>query len=199
MIHTGLGVTKAQGAQAAGAAALSIAPYTGPAAIFVAIGGAITELAGAIFTGCGATCTQSTAIVNQIEPYLKQNLAAYMALATPRPVSAQTAAEGVFNTAWTQVLNACSSASLGKAGQACIADRQRGGKWDWFAYYYDPIANDKNVYDDSVGTTVSGTTSNIISDVGSLFSTGSSSTSSSWLWPVLILGAGLMLMGSNGK
>jgi hypothetical protein len=41
--------------------------------------------------------------------------------------------------------------SLGDAGARCISDRQRGGKWDWFAYYRDPIANDSNVISDAVG------------------------------------------------
>lgn len=85
----------------------------------------------------------TTAIVNQIEPYLKQNLAAAQQQASANggclTSGEQAAAIGVFNTLWQKVLDACSNPQYGDPGKVCISDRQRGGKWDWFSYYYDPI------------------------------------------------------------
>ena len=59
--------------------------------------------------------------------------------------------EPVFLYQRITVVTQCSNGSLGDAGARCISDRQRGGKWDWFAYYRDPIASDGTVVDDSVG------------------------------------------------
>lgn len=42
---------------------------------------------------------------------------------------------------WNNLVQMCSDPSLGNAGQNCINDRKRGGKWDWFAMHLDPIIN----------------------------------------------------------
>ena len=39
-------------------------------------------------------------------------------------------------------MQACNNPALGSAGINCIKDRQRGGKYDFFAMFYDPIATD---------------------------------------------------------
>jgi hypothetical protein len=119
-------------------------PFT-KAALAVAAGVvALLETMG-VGAGCGNTCVRATAVVNQLEPYLKTNLANYMAQAIPRSASSQTTALKLFDAVWADVVTGCSDPSLGNAGKACISDRQPGGKWDWFAYYRTPIAKDANV------------------------------------------------------
>jgi hypothetical protein len=138
--------------------------------------GLVSGLIGSLFSGgvTGQEKVASTNIVNQVEPLLKQNLAAYMA--GPRTPANQAAALANFDQAWAGVEQACSNPSLGAPGQACISDRQAGGKWDWFSYYRDPIANDP---------TVSSGGGNVPAAATSLFS-GSS------LIPLLIAGAILL-------
>jgi hypothetical protein len=160
--------TGGQDVTASGALLLQTAPFTGPAAPFVAIAGAITEFLGAmgVGSGCGQTCVLSTQYANQAESYLRQNLAAYQALPSPRPLSAQTAALANFDTVWADLVQQCSNPALGDAGARCISDRQRGstayGGWSWFSGYRDPISSDA-VYDDSVA----GAASNLVASAGS--------------------------------
>lgn len=154
-----------------GTALLTAAPYTGPAAPFVAVAGAAAEILGAIGIGqgCGQTCITATAYANQAEDVLRQNLNTYMAQPTPRYQSAQTAALNIFDTVWAGLVSvqACGNPMLGDAGKRCITDRQRGsckytgsdGKcWNWFVGYRDPIANDPNVVSDAAaaGSSVTG-------------------------------------------
>ena len=150
--HYRLGeLTKSQTTQSIGVTAVQVAPLTGPAAPFVAAAGAIMAFVANFTQGCGNTCVAATRIVNELEPYLKKNVADYQAISSPRPSSVQQAALAVFDQVWNTVVTQCSNGSLGDAGARCISDRQRGGKWDWFAYYRDPIANDSNVISDAVG------------------------------------------------
>lgn len=90
----------------------------------------------------------TTEIVNELEPLLKNNLDAY--LSGPRTRASQAAALKNFDDAWAWLASAeaCGNPDLGSPGKACIADRSRGGKWDWFSYYRDPIANDPEVRDE---------------------------------------------------
>ena len=116
------------------------------------IAGGIVAAAGAIANivslfGPNPNNTYTTEIVNQVEAdVMKPNLAAWQALpASEKTAANQAAAEAVFNQGWNYVVTACTNPSLGSAGINCIADRQRGGKYDWFAYYYTPIATDPAV------------------------------------------------------
>lgn len=108
---------------------------------------------------------QTTSIVDQMEPGLKALVAQWKQL----PVSARTPQAqqqylNVFLQAWAQVVNSCcgqcaampangegvsqaccAHSQYGSAGRNCVGDRQRGGKWDWWSYYYDPIATDPAV------------------------------------------------------
>lgn len=115
----------------------------------VALAG-ITLWIGAMFKR-GAQKEAATAIVNQIEPQMQANLAAYMD--SPRTAEAQAQALANFDAMWSAVLQACSDKSLGDAGKRCISERQQGGiaPWcttpdkrgcDWFVRYRDPIAQD---------------------------------------------------------
>lgn len=97
----------------------------------------------------------STKIVDELEPLLKNNVAAYQA--GPRTRSSQAAALKNFDDAWTYLTSAeaCGNTQLGNPGKNCIADRSRGGRWDWFAYYRDPIELDAGVQDDPVADSLS--------------------------------------------
>lgn len=154
---------------------ISAGAVAGP--IGIAIGGLVAGAAAlvsalGIGSGCGNSCVQATSIVNQAEVVLKQNLAAYQA-----GQLSQTDAMANFNQIWSAVQQSC-AAIPGAAGSNCIGDRQRGGKWDWFAMYYDPIINTPPVSNDS-------------SSMTSLFSSGNS-----WL----LLGAlGLVVIGVASK
>ena len=152
-----------------GGGLLAIAPATGPAAPFVAAAGGIAELVGAVsrlFQGCGATCTEATTIVNQVEPYLVQNNQIYFTNPN-RTTGDQQAALATFEQIWATVQQNCGNSQLGQAGQNCINERGPNatnctfGKttaneyppycsvpypvgvcWNWFLAYYDPILND---------------------------------------------------------
>ncbi len=81
----------------------------------------------------------ATHIVDELEPMLRQNRDAY--LAGPRTPEAQQQALANFDAGWEWLTSAqaCGNPELGPPGEWCIADRVRGGKWDWFALYRDPI------------------------------------------------------------
>lgn len=83
----------------------------------------------------------TTQIVDAVEPELARNRDAY--LATPnrnRAMQAQALAN--FEAGWAYVVEHCDTPVMGEPGQRCVSDRTRGGRWDWWSYYYDPIAND---------------------------------------------------------
>ena len=134
------------------AAAVPIAGAIGVAVPLVgaAIAG-VTLLVTALIknSGCGVTCVETSQWANQAEALLNQNLQAYLAQPCPRSQSSQQAAETNFNNVWAALQQNCSQPGTGNAGVRCISDRQRGGKFDWFAGYYDPIANDVCVVSDA--------------------------------------------------
>jgi len=125
-IPRGLGQTASQEGSIAGAAAGSVASAVtgipGLSALVSLAGGAIAGL----IEGCGSTCTEASNVVNQAEPLLQQNLSAYLSIPAPRSQAAQQQAQENFNQVWQAMVNACSSPSLGSAGQNCIADREQG-------------------------------------------------------------------------
>lgn len=71
---------------------------------------------------------KAVALVNSAEPILAQNLVDYNA---GRLTAEQTAAK--FDQVWTALVTQLQT--LGGEGQRAIADRQAGGKYDWFGYY----------------------------------------------------------------
>jgi hypothetical protein len=105
----------------------------------------------------------TTKIVNDVElgltdpstgqsyPGLKHQLADYQSQPI-HTVSMQAQYLENFKAAWGYVVTNCGEAAMGNPGQACIRDRDRGGKWDWWVYYYDPVANDATVVADCVIT-----------------------------------------------
>jgi len=137
------------GATSIAAGLLALSPATGPAAPFVAIAGALAAFATGVLgigKGCGATCVDATEVANYTECVMAVNLNTYMAT-WPRYASMQTAAEQVFNSAWAYLQQGCGEVG-GTAGNGCISQRSRGGIYDDFASFYDPIANDPCVQPD---------------------------------------------------
>lgn len=122
---------------------------------------AIAPLIVNLFKGCGQTCIAATKIANQAATVLGQNFQAYSSSPT-RTVSMQAAALNNVKTIFAALQQGCSDPALGAAGQRCISERLvRGGTapWcpnpghtgcDWYALYYDPIANDPGVVPDPV-------------------------------------------------
>ena len=150
------------------AAAAPIASAVGVAVPLVgaAIAG-VTLLVTALIknSGCGVTCVETSQWANQAETVLNQNLQAYLGLPCPRSQSSQQAAEANFNNIWNQLVASCSQSGTGNAGVRCISDRQRGGKFDWFAGYYDPIANDTCVVSDAAFQAAAASTADITTSV----------------------------------
>jgi hypothetical protein len=152
------------GGAAAGAVIGSFIPIPG---IGTAIGAAIGLVAGFIekaFAGNAFSVPMSQA-ANQAEVILQQNLAAWQSLpAEQKTGSMQAAAENNFTVIWQWYVAACNQIIAGdpngsdakKALVRSIADRDRGGKFDWYALYYDPIANDPQVTPDTPVQRVTG-------------------------------------------
>ena len=185
------------GASSIGASILALSAVTGPAAPFVAIGGALVSFATGVLhlgQGCGATCIEASNAANYVQCVLALNLNTYMTT-WPRYASAQAAAKAVYSQAWTYLVETCDSIG-GEGGKGCLEDRQRGGKYDYFAFYLDPIANDPCVAPDptpvdavtGAATTAEGAVSSAVTAISSL--TG---ISSSIMTPLLIVGAMLVL------
>jgi hypothetical protein len=99
----------------------------------------------------------TTGYVNQAEPILQQNLAAWNA--SGKSCAEQAACINLFQTVWNEVISACANPNLGDPGHSCLDDRLPSGvqfntgppanfnivgngRWDWFSYYLMPILND---------------------------------------------------------
>jgi hypothetical protein len=171
--------TIATGALAIAGATAAI-PIVGPAV-------AAVTLALSLILGGGKSGQEkvaSTHIVDDLElnpQYgLKANLAAYQA--GPHTKTSQAVAAVNFDQVWTYLISAkaCGDPGLEDAGHNCIADRQRGGKFDWFAAYRDPIANDPTVQDDPPGAAA------ILANIPGLNTADVSLIESYW-FPALIL------------
>lgn len=109
--------------------------------------------------------TATTQIVNGLEPKLRANVAAY--LAGNRSQCSQQVALAAFDSAFNWLISSagCGNGAYGSAGNRCITDRDRGGQFDWYSYYRDPIANDRATPGTACpGTTVSGSGQTLDSD-----------------------------------
>jgi len=164
-----LGVTTAisTGSKVAGgvAGALAVvAPFTGPAAPFIAAAAGLIAVLTPVFNrGCGPTCTQATAIANQAADALVEVERRYWAQPV-RTEASRLAALGLIDDVIAQLQRMCGNPALGDAGRRCISERiVRGGSapWcptgtgcDWFTVHRDPIANDTGVVGDGGGSTV---------------------------------------------
>lgn len=156
---------------AAGAGLLSL----GLATSFVPFVGPVLALGAVIFSifhnsKSAQEKVQTTQVVNQIEPYMKQNVAAWQA--SDKSCSNQQAALANFDTLWQQVVTQCGQVG-DDPGKNCVSDRTRGGKWDWYSYYRDPIANDSCSNVTNAASVVNGA-SDLVGVIGS--ATGLSTT-----------------------
>lgn len=88
----------------------------------------------------------TTQIVDSVEPMLAENRDGY--LNGPRTRSSQAQALANFDAGWEYVRQNCGDVSMGDPGKRCISERDRGGRWDWFTLYRDPIAHDPDVQPD---------------------------------------------------
>lgn len=177
-------VSKVPGGQVAGAA--------------LAVAGAIADIVSMF--GPNPNNTYATEVVNQVEAdVMNPNLAGWNALpANEQTLANQAAFEANFMAGWNYVLAACNNPALGSAGINCIKDRQRGGKYDWWALYFDGIAQSPNPAINAaaasaaavaaLASTSNSTTSAVTGSVDSTVASISTATGLSPLW----LGVGLV-------
>ena len=158
-----------------------------PLSTATSVTGAITSLGNLaiaiskLFQGCGQTCVFTTAIANQVQALLLQNLNTYLA----QPVhtaSLQAAALATFQQCWAQLVAQCETPANQAAGVNCVADREQGACkwqtatagawvngawvppgpqvssggvcWNWWVGFHDPIANDPTVVPDPAGSSL---------------------------------------------
>jgi hypothetical protein len=136
----------------------------------------------------------TTEIVNKVEPELQKNLAGYMS--GPRTRSSQAQALENFKAGWAYVVEYCDTPAMGNPGKACVNDRNRGGQWDWWSYYYDPIANDPDVKPDPVIDPITGqaVTGAVLDPVTGKVVQGNLVSNPLGLDPKLLIMGGLLLM-----
>ena len=125
-----------------GSFAAMLAPASAAGPIGLAVAGATLLLSLLFSRKKPAQKIATTQLVDELEPILRSNLAGYME--GPRSAASQAAALRNFDDAWIWLTSAqaCGNPELGAPGRWCIADRARGGEWDWFRRYRDPIAQD---------------------------------------------------------
>lgn len=85
----------------------------------------------------------TTQIVNEAEGILQQNVQGWEQ--SDKTPETQAQALMNFEQVWQGVLVQCGDPVMGSPGKNCISERDRGGVWDWWSRYYDPIALDPNV------------------------------------------------------
>ena len=140
---------------------------------------------------------ETTKIVDQLEPLLKQNVEGY--LAGPRTRTSQAAALKTFDDAWAWLTSAdgCGNPEMGEPGDRCISDRQQGSCkwndaagscWNWFKGYRDPIATDPDVKPDPTPTT--DPAGWLAEATGGAFNPASVPA---WIWPAALIGLAAMI------
>lgn len=127
----------------------------------------------------------TTQIVDSVEPYLAENRDGYFA--GPRTRSSQAQALANFDAGWDYVRQNCGDATMGDPGKRCISERDRGGRWDWFALYRDPIVNDPGVQPDPASPGV----------VEAIFGGGPSSNSPVPLFLAMGLAVAALMLGGR--
>lgn len=131
--------------------------------------------------------------VDEIEQYMQSNLSAWES--SNKTKADQQQALSNFDQLWNKVVETLSQSQFGEPGQRGVHDRARGGKWDWFNYYRDPIANDPDVKENP--TIVSS-----LSSYQGLDQMASMISGSGWGTLAiggLLLGVGLLMFGGDSK
>jgi hypothetical protein len=181
MLGGGTGADIAGGIQAG---LMAAAPFTGPAAPFVLMAAQMVAPIAKMFAGCGVTCKEATTIANNAEDAANRLLSQWNAVPV-KYASIQKAYLAAQADVWNYLSGSCQKIG-GQGGQQCLADRQRGGKFDFFIHYVDPVANEKDIVPDPPSAT---STSSLL--------TG---TVAGLPMPLILGGAGLVLllmMGGN--
>jgi hypothetical protein len=137
-----------------------------PAAVIAGIAALVGPIANQ-FKGCGQTCIVTSQFANQVQDAAEQVNTTYWA-SPVRTVSVQKAALDAMNQLWQWLVAHCQSVG-GQGGAQCVADRQRGGKYDFFSHYIDPIANDAAVVPDPVAPSALNTLASNFAPSGTLF------------------------------
>jgi hypothetical protein len=189
-VSTGVeeGTAAALTAVASTLAIASASPPSPATPFLLAAAGIATLLAKlGVGSGCGQTCIQATAVVNQAEPALLANIQQYEA-----GQISQEQAIATFNNVWQGIQVSC-SAIPGQAGQDCVTDRQQGSCkwkqttdspllgypgepqpgdcWNWFSGYYTPLTLPPFVAQSpSASGTVSSITDSLTSEANTLTS-----------------------------
>lgn len=134
----------------------------------------------------------TTQIVNKVAPLWEQNLKAYQA--GPHTYSSQQQALANFDAGWKYITDNCGRPEMGDPGKRCISERDRGGIYDGFAAWRDPIANDPTVKPDPVVDDVG----NLIDTVtGGAFKSSEGGGSGLLLLAALAIGAAFLMGGSK--
>ena len=144
--------------------------------------------------------------VNQIEPYLKQNLANWLSLPSSQKFDSVQAAAVATANGWIAKMQQLCSQVPGTAGQNCISQRTPGGCgfhvaqpygwingqfvpsgpndptgqycWDW-GYYVDSISQDPNAIPDNFSDVPTATTQAVIGGTVQPSAAGSASVAAS--------------------
>jgi len=191
-IPMGLGATLPVSTMAEDSAATALtaaAAIPSPATPFLLAAAGIAKLLATlgVGAGCGNTCIQATAVVNQAEPALLANLQGY-----ENGTISQEQAIATYQNVWQGIEVAC-SAIPGGAGQDCISDRQQGACkwnatgtpptpyspadgscWNWYNAYYVPLTyppmNAPAASSGTVAGDASSALSTVTTDAGSIAS-----------------------------
>ena len=159
---------------------MAVAPFTGPAAPFVLMAAQMVAPIAKMFAGCGATCKEATTIANNAEDAANKLLDQWNAVPV-KYKSIQQAYLAAQADVWNYISGSCQKIG-GQGGSQCIADRQRGGKFDFFAHYVDPVANETDIVPDPPSTATTSNTSLLSGTVAGL------------PMPLILGGAGLVLL-----
>ena len=170
------------------------APFTEPAAPFVLAAAQLIGPIASMFKGCGQTCTMASQIADRSQQAADQIMANYKS----QPIhyrSIQQAALAAMQDVMKYLQGACSSQTLGAAGQRCISERldpnacvikdAQGGCHNFWIDYINPITNDPAVVPDPPSAA-----SSALSGVGGL------------PMPLILGGAGILayvLFAGDGK
>ena len=190
------------GITAAGTPAAIAAGGTGT---FLAMGSAFIPVVGVVIAGVTLALmaifarkgpkqkVATTEIVNKIAPLWEKNLAGYMS--GPHTVSSQAQALANFDAGWQYILDNCGIPAMGDPGKRCISERDRGGIYDGFAAWRDPIANDPHVVPDPVVDEVG----NLIDSVTGGVFTSATGGGTGWLLLAGLAIAGVFMLGGSKR
>jgi hypothetical protein len=142
-----------------------VAAAGGP--IGIAVAGVMTALTLLLSRRGPKQKVATTQIVNSVEPELEKNLNGYFS--GPRTRSSQRQALANFDMGWQYVVENCGIPEMGNPGKSCISERDRGGRWDWFALYRDPIEGDNQVRPDpTIVSEAGGAISGAVESLGTI-------------------------------